>query len=271
MAVPESFSEWEHLQSTLITYHNKGVREEFSDIEADDALEIPRGSLKRACLLKDDDTVDMTLLRLHLFFFHARKAADLQAPLYGIPIEEYDTRKKYKPQVKLHFYQDDDSIPPKRRGTEAELTFRLVNETAQTITEADLNALALRIKSEFGASNGYRWRKGHILCTYRSPEDGMNLHVYAFNESEAREVINKICDVAVQPFNDDFLAVHESRRSWPTNPGTQMILGKARPKPIERPVAYVRFRKATISIHGLPVPIKLVARRYEGGDPKQVF
>jgi hypothetical protein len=92
MALPDSFSEWEHLQSTLITYHNKGVRAEFADIEPDDALDIPRGSLKRACLLKDDDTVDMTLLRLHLFFFHARKAADLQAPIYGIPITDLDER-----------------------------------------------------------------------------------------------------------------------------------------------------------------------------------
>jgi hypothetical protein len=271
MAVPENFSEWEHLQSTLIIYHNKLVREEFSDIEADDALEIPRGSLKRACLLKDDDTVDMTVLRLYLLFFHARKAADLQAPLFGIPVGDYDERKKYKPQVTLYFSQDDDSVPQKRRPTNAEIAFRLVNETAQTITEGDLNSIALRIKTEFGASNGYRWRKGRVLCTYIDREHGLHLYIYAFNESEGREVINKVCDVAVKPFNDDYLSIHESRRSWPTNPGTQMILGRARPKPVERPVVYVRFRKATLSIHGLPLPIQLVARRYGSGNPKQVF
>jgi hypothetical protein len=104
MALPDSFSEWEHLQSMLITYHNKGVRAEFADIEADDSLEIPRGSLKRACLLKDDDTVDMTLLRLHLFFFHARKAADLQTPIYGIPIGEYDSKVVYHPST-LSFFK----------------------------------------------------------------------------------------------------------------------------------------------------------------------
>jgi hypothetical protein len=271
MPLPDNFSPWEHLQSTLRIYHNKFVREEFNDIEFDDALDIPRGSLKLACLLTDDDTVDMTVLRFWLFFLHTRKARDFQAPLYGVPIQDYDARIKYKPQVTLYFSQDDDSVPQKRHPSSAEISFRLVSETAQTITENDLNTIARRIKTEFGATNGYRWRKGHILCTYRSRDDGLHLQIYAFSESEAKEVIKKVCDVAVKPFNDDYLVVHESRRSWPTNPGTQVILGKPREKPVERPTVYVRFRKATVSIHGLPNPIKLVGRRWDDGDFKEYF
>jgi hypothetical protein len=271
MALPDNFSEWEHLQNTLQIYHNKFVREEFSDITADDDISIPRGSLKRACLLKEDDTVDITMLRFWLFFLHTRKAQDFQPAIYGTPVPAFDERVRYKPQVNLYFSQDDDSVPYKRHPSSAEMSYRLVGETHQTITETELNTIALRIKREFGDSNGYRWRKGRILCTYKNLEDGLNLQIYAYSESEAREVIRKMCDVAVKPFDEDYLVIHESRKSFSTNPGTQMILGKARQKPQERPIVYVRFRRATVSIHGLPNPVTLVGRLWEKSTPLQTF
>lgn len=270
MALPDNFSEWEHLQSVIRTYHNKQVRLDFSD--ADDLdVSIPRGALKHACLLKDDDTVDMTILRLWLFFFHARKASDLQAPLFGIPVPSFEQVVKYKPQVMLYFKQDDGSTPSGASPVRAEISFRLINETGSSLTNADLNTLANRIKAELGTSGGYRWRKGTILCTYRRPEDGMNLQIYAYNEAEALEVIRKVCDCAQQPYNNDYLTVHESRRSFPSNPGNQIILGRSRRKPVERPIAYVRFERASISIHGLPNPIHLVGKPWMNPAPLEVF
>jgi hypothetical protein len=271
MPLPDNFSDWEHLQSTLRIYHNKMVREEFSDITADDDISIPRSSLKRACLLADDDTVDMTILRFWLFFMHTRKARDFQAPLFGMPVADYEERVRYKPQVTLYFGQDDDSVPQGGSPSNAELSFRLINETPQTITESELNTLALRIKNEFGTANGYRWRKGKILCTYKNIDDGINSMVYAYSESEGTEVIRKICDAANRPFDNDYLTIHESRRSWPSSAGTQVILGKSRKKPVQRPIVYVRFRRATVSIHGLPNPITLVGRRWDNSEPLQVF
>lgn len=271
MALPAEFSAWEHLQSLLRIYHNKLVREEFSDITADDDLSVPRGSLKLGCLLQDDDTVDMTILRFWLFFLHTRKAQDFQAPLYAIPVHDHDERQKYRPQVTLYFTQDDDSVPSNRRPSSAEISFRLTNETPQTLTEGDLNTLANRIKTEFGTANGYRWRKGRLLVTYKSPEQGLNLQIYAFNETEAREVINKVCDAALKPFSDDNMVIHESRKTFTNTPGTQIIIGKSRQKPLERPQVYVRFRRATLSVHGLPNPITLVARRWDAREPITTF
>lgn len=270
MPLPENFSEWEHLQSVLRTYHNKSVRLDFSD--ADDLdVSIPRGALKHACLLKDDDTVDMTILRLWLFFFHARKASDLQAPLFGIPVPSYEQVVKYKPQVTLYFKQDDGSIPSGASPVRAEISFRLINETGATLTESELNILANRIKLEFGTAGGYRWRKGHVMVTYIAPQDGLHLQLYAFNEAEAVEVIRKVCDAALQPYNNDYLAIHESRRSFPSNPGNQIILGRSRRKPVERPIAYVSFQRASVSIHGLPNPIHLVGKPWMNPAPLEVF
>jgi hypothetical protein len=267
MALPSNFGAWEHLQDVLRNYHNKLVREEFSDINDDDALAIPRGALKRACLLDDDDTVDMTLLRLHLFFFHARKAADLQAPIYGIPVSDYDERVTYRPQVNLLFRQDDDSVASGRNVVCAEVSYRLINETPQTITEADLTRIANRIKAELGAANGYRWSKGKTIVTYKNLADGLNLKIYALNETEGVQVIRKICDCAQQTYDDNYVVVHEPKASYSANPGNQIILGRSRKKPVRRPVAYVRFKRASISIHGLPNPIILVGQRFSNPVP----
>jgi hypothetical protein len=271
MALPDNFSEWEHLQSTLLRYHNKLVREEFSDVTDDDALDIPRGSLKIACLLKDDDTAEMTNIRLTLFFMHARKAADMQAPLFGIPISEFEDKVTYKPQVNLLFQQDPDATPQKKSPITAEISFRLMNETPQTITEAELTTIARRIKAEFGTSGGYLWRKGKTLVTYRNRSQGMELKIYAYNESEGLEVIRKVCDAAAKPYIDDSVTVHESKASFPANPGTQVILGRSRPNRIKRPISYVRFVRATCSIHGLPNPVVLVGHPFRNVPPLVSF
>jgi len=271
MTLPENFSPWEHLQSLLRLYHNKIVREEFKDISSDDDLSIPRGSLKLGCLLQDDDTVDMTILRFWLFFLHTRKASDFQAPLYGIPVSDFDERQKYRPQVTLFFIQDDETVVQRRSLSRAEISVRLTSETPQTLTESDLRAIANRIKTEFATAGGYRWQKGRVLVTYKSPSEGLNLQIYAFNEAEAREVIRKVCDVAQKPFNEENIVIHESKRNFPTNPGTQLIIGKQRQKPLERPQVRVRFRRATISVHGLPNPITLLARPWDAIEPVETF
>lgn len=260
MALPDGFSPWEHLQDVLRRYHNKLVREEFSDITDDDNIAIPRGSLKTACLLTDDDTVDMTLLRMHLFFFHARKAQDMQAPLYGIPISDYDSSVVYTPSVILYFSEDGDQVAPGKSPVRASLSIRLKNETTESINETKATALATKIKAEFGAAGGYRWRKGKLLVTYKNKEQKHSFQIYAYSESEAREVINKLLDIQNQTLDEESLTVHESKASFPSNPGTHLIYGKNRTKPVRRPVTYVRFVRASLHVHGLGQGVTLYDR-----------
>jgi hypothetical protein len=252
MALPEGFSQWEHLQDVLRNYHNKLVRAEFSDVTDDDQLAIPRGALKLACLLNDQDTCDMTILRLFLFFFHARKAADLQAPVYGIPIADYDAEITYRPHVTLHFSEDPDQFVPERQPVRAMISFRLMHETSQSMTEAKARVLAQKIKTEFGQTYGYRWRKGKIIVTYRDRSKGYELKLFAFNETEAREVINKVLDLQGHTLDNEFLRINESRADFPVNPGTHIVYGKSRQKPRKRPTTYVRFIKATLTMWGMP-------------------
>lgn len=251
MALPDGFSPWEHLQDVLRIYHNKLVREEFSDIAADDALDIPRGALKRACLLDDDDTCDMTILRLFLFFFHARKAADLQAPIYGMPITDLDIEVEYHPVVTLYFSEDPDQVMPDKAPVRAEISFRLMDETSATMTEAKARVLANKIRSEFALNGGYRWRKGRVVATYYDVPKGYRFQVYAYSEAEAREVMSKVMDLRGHNIDNDNLRIHESRANFPSNPGVHTVYGKSRPKPVKRPITYVRFNRATLTLWGM--------------------
>ena len=262
MPLPDDFNPWEHLQSTLIRTYNKQVVDEFSDTTDDDDLNVPRSSLKIACRIRDDDSATMVLTRMLFFYMTAGKAADLQAPIYGVPIHDYQSDVKYKPQVCLYFQQDRDSVPEGRRAVVSEIQFRLVGSRWQTLTEAELISLGNDIKREFATPRGYRWSKGELLYTYKNFEHGMNLKIYSLNKTTAVELIKKIYDLTSFTYDSDYLVEHKSERSFPNTAGTVQILGRARKTPIKRPTAYVRFQKATIDIWGLPNPIILVGYRW---------
>lgn len=257
MALPADFSEWEHLQSTLRISHNKLVREEFSDIAADDALDIPRGSLKIACLLKDDDTVDMTILRFWLFFVHARKASDFHPPIFGIPSDLYQESVVYRPQVILNFWQDLDATPPGRTPIRMRVGFRLHNETPQSITQAEALTLSTKIKTEFMGAGGYRFSRGKKKFVYLDKARGYDFRLLAISEAEARELIGKVHDLRNHTPDWDNLSEVTTSKTFPENPGTQVIYGKSVNKIRYRPAATVRFRSAELHIHGLANPVIL--------------
>jgi hypothetical protein len=262
VALPEGFSEWEHLQSTLIRAYNQDVREEFSDALDDDGISTPRSSLKIACLVKDDDSSTMTLTRMLFYYMTVGRAAAMQPTIFGVKKEHYEEFVTYKPQVTMFFAQDADSVADGRRPSEAEISFRLVDDTSHTITEAKLKAVANRIKTEFCAGSGYRWSKGELLVTYKDLGHGLNLKFYVLNKSTAIELIKKVCDVTQQPYDEKLIISHSSERSFPNNPSNQTILGKSRKTPVRRPTVFVRFRYASCAIWGLPNCIHLVNRRW---------
>jgi hypothetical protein len=257
VALPDNFSPVEHLLDTLRVYHNKLVREEFSDIEADDSLDIPRGSLKRACLLTDDDTVDLTILRFWLFFVHTRKASDFHPPIYGIPSDLYQESALYKPQVQLHFWQDPAATPSGLAPARTRVSFRIHNETSETLTPAKAQTLANKIRTEFMTGNGYRFSRGKKMFVYKDKERGYNFRMLMLNESDARELISKVHNLRSHTPNWDNLSEMTTNKTFPENPGNHIVYGKSVKKIRHRPTAMVRFRSAELHIHGLANPVIL--------------
>ena len=263
MTLPDEFNPWEHLQSTLIQSYNRHVAEEFNDLDDDDNLTVPRSSLRVACRVRDDDSAPMVLTRMLFFYMTVGKAASMQAPLYGMPIQDYASDVKYKPQVTLYFKQDEGSVPSDRQPVRCIVSFRLVGSRWEVITEAELTSLANDIKRIFATGSRYRWSKGELLYTYRHHEHGLNLKIYALNKSTAVNLIQAVYDLIPYSYDSDFLVEHRSERTYPNTPGTVTILGKARRTPVKRPTVFVRFVRATCDIWGLPVPVTLVGFRWQ--------
>lgn len=264
-ALPNGFSEWEHLQSTLMKVHNREVKEEFKDIaDGTDVTTIPRASLKHACLLKDNDTAEMTQLRMMLFWFNLRRAKDLQGNFYGMPLQDVQASRKYRPQIKLFFLEhltgvDEEEDYPAVTG---EITFRLMTKTSQTLTKSDLTTYANEIKSTF-ATPAYKWNKGKDMATYTDKEKGYQLQLLVKNKTDAKELITKILGIQDHTPNWKYLnykANEEPTEAFPTIPQKEAILGKQHKLPRTRPVATVVFQYATCHVHGLPNPICLIDR-----------
>lgn len=260
MPLPNNFSEWEHLQGQILRMHNRMVRDWFSDAPDDD-ISTPRGSLKRACLIQDNDPIALVNLRLWLFEVTFGRLANMQTPVYGIPVQEFQQDTKFKPQVKLVFYEDTQDVEDGYRAIEAELTFRLINETSESITETNARNLATKIRNEFAGGSLYRWHRGRYKATYLDKENGYDFRLQVYSQSEAEELIRKVLAIRDKTPDWALFTFHETKdasSAYPTIPGTQRIYGQTVKKPRRRPVGWVRFRKAQLLIWGRNKAITLV-------------
>ncbi|MHC5825996.1 MAG: hypothetical protein ACYT04_61615, partial [Nostoc sp.] len=146
MALPEDFSPAQHLLEMLLGTHNRSVQQTFIGVPDAD-LEHPLGGMKIACLLTEDDTVDMIVLRMMLYWFEFK--GNLPAHLYAIPTEDYQSRVTYpyRPEIKLIFREDYSTFlaENKFQRAKSEISWRLINVTSATMNQSNAHSIALRI------------------------------------------------------------------------------------------------------------------------------
>lgn len=262
MPLPNDFSPSEHLQDLIRDVVNREVREWFADLgetwEPD--ISTPRSSLRVGCTHVENDSMDMTLQRLMLFYLVTGKAQALQAPIYGIPTDVFQQRVEFLPQVKLYFHEDIDQVEEGYQPVTAEICYRVMGETSESMTESKARAIANRIKTEFCSGGGYRWHKGRVKVNYKHPDRGYHLQLNAYSVAEAKRVITKVLSLNDHTPDWDRLIHSEYDNSPPIIPPTKTIYGKSRRMPRKRPVAYVRFRWAELHLYGLPRAINLIDR-----------
>jgi hypothetical protein len=259
MPLPQGFSEFEHLQDLVRKEHNKAVRAWFKN-QPDDDISTPKAGLKHACLIKDEDSASMTQLRLWLFEVTVGRLESVQRPVYGIPWYEVQTERTFKPQVKLYFLEPysfgihDNDIPQ----LEGEITFRLMNETSESISRIKAETLARTIKSVF-ATPPFTWNKGKFKCTYFDTARGYELKLLVTNKTEGERVVRAVLDIQNHSFDRDYIQFIDNDRTYPINPGTHRVYGRTVKKFARRRTADVKFRHAQLLIWGKQNPINLVA------------
>lgn len=246
MPLPENFSEFEHLQDTIRRDHNKAVKQYFKN-QNDDDISTPKSSLKHACLIKDDDTATMTMMRMWLFEITIRHAQSIQPVIYGIPTTEFHETKEFFPQVVLWFREKtSEAKTHERYPARARVSFRIMDTN---FTEAKAKLLALEIKQVM-ATPKLLFKKGEVKISYRDLANGYEFILAAYNETEAKELITKVLSLKNDKPNWEYLTNSESGRNWRTKK-YKTILGKQQEMPNCRPIANVYFSHAELKIHGL--------------------
>lgn len=259
MPLPEGFNEFENLQDLVRKEHNKAVKAWFKN-QPDDDISTPKSRLKHSCLIKDDDSAMMLLMRQWLFEVTTGHAQAIQAPVYGIPVQEFQPDRKFKPQIKLFFREswsqenEDLKITP----AEGEITFRLMNQSSETINRLEAEKLAKEIKTYF-ATPAFIWEKGWYKCTYLDDEKGYDLRLFVKSKAEGERVCQQVLKIQNHTFDSNNFQFVDHSRTYPINPGTHKVYGKTITKPRRRRRADVRFRHAQLLIWGQPNPVNLVA------------
>jgi len=246
----------ELLQQFCLRFVNKEVREHFKDLDgiADDSLDLTnsRHVAKRVCIHKDNDPITLTAARMLAFFF-ACESFQAQ-PIYGIPVTTFHESNYLKPQVSLHFIEkQSEANTANRRPVQAMVSYRIVDEN---ITMSEVNALALKIKSDF-ATPKLQFKKGRTKFSYRDKTKGYEFILTCFDETNAEKIIKAVLGLNNHTYDDELLTDTESRKNWSVT-GNQTILGKTYKKPVKRPIADVYFSHAELKIEGLPKPVILV-------------
>jgi hypothetical protein len=261
MALPDNFSPAEHLQDVIKLTMNREVREWFRDVGADDwepDLNSERARLRVACTHIEDDTFDMTVGRLQLFYFLMGQAQALQAPTFIDMTDRLYEDFTYKPELVLYFYKNIYLGNGKYENNQGRLSYRLVNETSQSLTPAKNRVRAEKIKNLFASPTRFVWHKGKTKFTYLDLPNGYDFRLLAINEAEARRIIEQVLDIENRSPDWDKLFTHIPEKASTTTTQRKLIYGKQREVPRWRPVVEVVFARATMKIHGIPKPIPLV-------------
>lgn len=273
MALPEPFNDVEHFQTVVRRYCNRQIREDFRDLFGDgDSWEpeigTTRGSMLRALLHEDSDPIQLTIGRMMLYYFTYGKAKAMQPDIFGETIVGADRLRKYKPQIVLYFNNKGYDPDKKNELVEGRISFRLMNESSTTISKAELQRYATKIKSLF-ATPKFVWHKGRELHSYTDWDKGYQLQLLVTSEIEAKRIVEQVLDIQGHTPNWTALNINtnaSATEKYPANPGKQTILGEQVDKPNYRPVEDVYFRYATASIHGLGRGINLVDTTYTRGN-----
>lgn len=181
--------------------------------------------------------------------------------IYGHNPEDAETSRKFKPDVVLLFSEKRDKNTPKgKRLLTGRTSFRIMNKTSETITEADIQTLAMKIKTKFGTP-AYKWNKAEKRYSYTDWDKGYQLSLLVPSEAEARRIVEQVLDL--QSHSPDWKLLQ--RCSEPVIPRSttrgerRVILGQTVEQPVRGKAGVVEFQKALLYLDGLKgKPIVLV-------------
>jgi len=264
MTLPNDFDPTAHLVSTIQRIYNRSVRDWFQDVgpaEWIPDIATPRSSARVACTHRNDDSLLMTTLRVMLFHFEIRDRHSLKE--VGTTNRHPTVIRRSRPQVVLFFQEDFQDVAGGYAPVTGRISFRLMNETTESLGRAEAVALGNRVRVEFGNAGGFVWRKGKHMFSYSDWDKGYQLQLLVRDVAEGRRIVDRVLDIQGHVPNWEYANYSENESAagaYPTIPPTEFILGETVRLPRRRPIAEVRFQYAALELHGLRGPVCLYDR-----------
>lgn len=265
--------DWNRQRDFLRKTYNKEVKRWFRDLgdsEDVDFANQPRASVYESCLISYKDSQNMALLKMRTFREVVQRT-HLRPHVYGMPTTELQVIRRFKPQIILRFLQDSyRNYEISKAPGEGRIGFRLMNETSESITQAEVTRLANAVKREFMTGKGHVWSKGRTMFTYNDWDKGYQLQLLCYSETEAKTLIRKV--LAIQNHTLDLKRLGINRKddelsAYPSIPETELILGESERMPKRRPVVDVRFTHAELHLYGRKEPVILCDRTHRFVNP----
>lgn len=208
-----------------------------------------RDEAKKLCLIQATDSWQTANIRMTTFYHRVLKT-HLRTNSYRTPAND-NGDITYRPQVTLYFQQDAQAVVPGASPLEAEISFRIMDQTSESLTEAYLEKLARDISLTIGGNTPYKFTKGKVFAYYLDKVRGYDFRVLVANKDEGEEVIKKILSIRNHTFDADLYRFVTPQRSNTTAPKTDTILKKVRKRNRWRPPGIVEFSWAEMYVHGL--------------------
>lgn len=262
MALPQNFSQTEHLQDTIKRTFGRIVREHFSDLGGEDwdpNITTSRASARVACTHQESDTINQTIARMMLFQYFVGNGVPDNLVAGGGPVHGDQAIVRYRPQLVLLFQEQITTVREGESPVNGRISVRIA-ENSDRLTESSLKQLGTKVKASFGGPRGFLWKKGKKLFTYNDKIKGYNFIVYCPNQTVGRNIVTKTLRLIGESPDwtlANFKQTVDESGAYPNSPRRKVILGKSRKLPKKRPIANVYFRTAFVNIYGLPNPIYL--------------
>jgi hypothetical protein len=250
-------NEIERFQDFCRKYINRKVKDHFSDLGDErwqPDFNVDRHFTRWVCTHQDKDPLTLTVGRLLVYFFKIQGLLD--EPLYTIPSTRLQQSVETIPQIIINFQETAQSARENRRvknplGAEHYLRF-----DGDFSSEAEVQRIARKVQQIF-ATPVFSFQKGVLKYTYQDKRKGILIIVATPNETQARNVIEKLLAVIDERPSWKKLTESRSNRDF-TETETVRINGKTYKKPRRRQLGTVYFISAELHVEGLPGNIRLI-------------
>ncbi|MEG5159576.1 hypothetical protein QUB37_03885 [Microcoleus sp. AT3-A2] len=172
-----------------------------------------------------------------------------------------EVKRKGRPQLYIYFEEDEEDIEPGYDPIRSRISMRLMDKTDTSLSRADLNQYTTKIQNIFGTGGGKIWKRGKDMASYTDWENGYQLQLLVRSKTDGEELIKQFLSIQNVSFAKKKYFYKENQdviNAYPTNPGSEIVLGKEIKKARYRPIAEIRFQAAWISLASIRKPVYLV-------------